>query len=125
MMSTFIEFFFNCKFKHLTGFPCPFCGLIRSFLCLIHLNLKESFLYNPLGIPIFIISFICFFNAFIEFGYKKNIKLIKQFHPFLAFLKRSLPSKYKELNSKHLFLLLAITLINWIIKIFFISSHYW
>lgn len=38
-----------CVFKAVTGLPCPFCGLTRSFVCTAHLSLREALQYHPLG----------------------------------------------------------------------------
>ncbi len=42
-----------CLFYHLTGLPCPGCGLTRSFVCLGHGHLRESLHWHPLGIAIY------------------------------------------------------------------------
>ncbi len=42
----------GCPFKALTGYPCPTCGMTRSFLALIHCNIKESLSYNPMTLPV-------------------------------------------------------------------------
>jgi len=36
-----------CPFRAMTGIPCPTCGMTRLLFALIHLNLREAFLYNP------------------------------------------------------------------------------
>ena len=38
-----------CPFFNTTGLPCPGCGLTRSFVCLGHGHLSESFQWHPLG----------------------------------------------------------------------------
>lgn len=42
-----------CLFYHLTGLPCPGCGLTRSFVCLGHGRLLEALHWHPLGPAIF------------------------------------------------------------------------
>lgn len=37
-----------CPLHALTGIPCPTCGLTRGLGCLLHGNLMEAFLFNPL-----------------------------------------------------------------------------
>ncbi len=44
-----------CLFYHLTGLPCPGCGLTRSFVCLGHGRLWESLHWHPLGPAIFLL----------------------------------------------------------------------
>jgi hypothetical protein len=43
----------TCPFYHLTGLPCPGCGLTRSFVCLAHGHWREAFSYHPLGPVLF------------------------------------------------------------------------
>jgi hypothetical protein len=47
-----------CLFKHFTGLPCPSCGSTRSVLQLFQGNLREAFLFNPIGYVIFIVLLI-------------------------------------------------------------------
>ncbi len=44
-----------CLFKKIFNIPCPVCGLTRSFKLIMHLQILESFEYNILGIPLFIL----------------------------------------------------------------------
>ena len=45
-----------CLFYHLTGLPCPGCGLTRSFVCLGHGHFWESLHWHPLGPVIFLLA---------------------------------------------------------------------
>lgn len=47
-----------CFFKYITNIPCPCCGLTRSFLSILRLDLVSAIKYNILGIPLFIIIVI-------------------------------------------------------------------
>jgi hypothetical protein len=38
-----------CLFRSLTGFRCPYCGLTRSFIASMHLDLVEAFRFHPAG----------------------------------------------------------------------------
>jgi hypothetical protein len=44
-----------CLFYHLTGLPCPGCGLTRSFVSLGHGHLLEALHWHPLGPAIFLL----------------------------------------------------------------------
>ena len=37
-----------CIVYHITGFPCPACGLTRAFLSLVQFDLRGAFAYHPL-----------------------------------------------------------------------------
>ena len=39
---------FTCLIKLITGFPCPSCGITRSYKALFHFNFSEAWNYNPL-----------------------------------------------------------------------------
>ncbi len=39
---------FTCFVKLITGFPCPFCGMTRSCLSLIHFKFSDAWNYHPL-----------------------------------------------------------------------------
>jgi len=43
-----------CGFYTITGIPCPTCGVTTSFAHAAHLQLKESFLVQPVGFLAFI-----------------------------------------------------------------------
>ena len=45
-----------CLFNRATGYPCPFCGLSRSFLNTGHGDLREAALHHPLGIPAYLLT---------------------------------------------------------------------
>ena len=39
----------SCRFRQLTGYSCPTCGLTRSFHAFSHLDLREAFRFHLLG----------------------------------------------------------------------------
>ena len=51
-----------CPFYKLTGYYCPGCGITRMCIALLHLQIKEAFLYNPVCFIIlpFIIALIIY-----------------------------------------------------------------
>ncbi len=38
-----------CTFKHLTGLPCLTCGMTRSWVSLVHGELRQALAWNPAG----------------------------------------------------------------------------
>ncbi len=38
-----------CAFHHLTGLPCPGCGLTRAWVSMAHGQLVSAFVWHPLG----------------------------------------------------------------------------
>lgn len=55
-----LGFEYSCVFKALTGIPCPTCGMTRSFMSLLRLDLKSAFYYHPLfwTVPLIAGSFL-------------------------------------------------------------------
>jgi hypothetical protein len=43
------QFYIICPLLTFTGIPCPFCGLTRSLLCLLHGEVAQAFWYHPFG----------------------------------------------------------------------------
>lgn len=39
----------TCMFYHVSGLPCPSCGMTRSVISLARLDLQNSLAFNPLG----------------------------------------------------------------------------
>jgi hypothetical protein len=46
-----------CIIKRCTGIPCPTCGFTRGLLALLHGNITQAWLYNPLLFSVLIIFF--------------------------------------------------------------------
>ncbi len=45
---------FHCPFRTLTGQPCPFCGMTRSWIAASHGHVAQSLAYNPGGVLLFV-----------------------------------------------------------------------
>lgn len=54
-----------CPMVIISGFPCPGCGLTRSFLYLASGRIMQSVQINPMGIPIAGILVYFFWNRYI------------------------------------------------------------
>jgi hypothetical protein len=60
-----------CPFRHLTGLPCPLCGMTRSVLCFFQGNWHASLLWHPLG-PLVGISMVMGFLTMVIPGIRIN-----------------------------------------------------
>ena len=48
------SFDIGCPILYLFDIPCPTCGVSRSLLSLVRLDIKGYFNYQPMGIPLLI-----------------------------------------------------------------------
>jgi len=88
-----------CIFINVTGLPCPFCGLSRSFQGLINLNIEDCLYYNPSSIFLFLLGGLVLSAVFVLslFNYKISVSN----------------------TNKLWFVLLIIFIVVWIINIIF------
>lgn len=42
----------HCPFHYITGIPCPTCGMGRSLLAMLRLDLAAAFSYHPMTLPV-------------------------------------------------------------------------
>ncbi len=47
--------FHTCLFRHLTGYPCMFCGMTRAFVLMAHGDVAGAWHMSPLGVPLFLL----------------------------------------------------------------------
>jgi len=70
------KFFPQCPFHYITGYDCPGCGSQRAVHYLLHFDIKNAFLSNPLlilAIPYLI------FGVYMEyFGGKEKLPKIRK-----------------------------------------------
>ena len=50
----------TCLFKWIFGIECPGCGITRAYISLLHLDLKQAFMYNHMfwAVPIFFLFYL-------------------------------------------------------------------
>lgn len=61
-----------CYFKTITHLPCPSCGATRSVQHLIHGDIKQALLTNPLGIVIAAIMMVTPLWILFDVFFKRN-----------------------------------------------------
>jgi uncharacterized protein DUF2752 len=62
-----------CAFRRFFGIPCPGCGMTRSLVALVHLDLRSAFAFHPLG-PIVIPYLAALWStAWISYAHSGNL----------------------------------------------------
>ena len=56
----------TCIFLEKTGYPCPTCGMSRSFYATSHFNFQEAFQFHHLGPVLYLFLLI----AFVKFSWE-------------------------------------------------------
>lgn len=90
-----------CLFKYIFKIPCPMCGITRGIICILNLEIIESFKYNILSLPIFILISIFYILYIISIIFKKDY-IYKYYNYFVL----------------HYKIIIIIFIINWIVNIF-------
>ena len=68
------QYFTICAFKHLTGLPCPGCGLTHSFCAIGRGDLMSGFGFNLLGPPLYACAILLWMrNALFLFGWYRPV----------------------------------------------------
>lgn len=65
---------FSCPILAFTGVPCPGCGLTRSFLSLVKLEIKNSFSYHLFGPILFVFLLVIIIYLLTEILSKRKTK---------------------------------------------------
>ena len=90
-----------CPFFHLTGIPCPGCGLTTSFAHAARLNFYEALVAQPFGLLLFVILTLSIPFSIILLRYRINLSQL-------------LIPRVKAIAT---YLLIVFCLISWIYKI--------
>lgn len=61
-----------CLVYNLFKFPCPGCGLTRSIIHILNMNIEESIQYNILGLPILVMFVVINIWILIDIIMKKQ-----------------------------------------------------
>ncbi|MDX2130196.1 MAG: DUF2752 domain-containing protein [Chloroherpetonaceae bacterium] len=70
-----------CIFKHVTGIPCPSCGVTRALEAFYQGDYHSAFLINPLFLPIFFA--LLFFPCWIVFDFiSKRVSFMNAYDSF-------------------------------------------
>lgn len=93
-----------CIFRNITGHPCPACGSTRSVQMIVSGELKDAFLFNPLGYIVATGMLLLPAWTLYDLITQRN----SAYHAFLAF-----DRKVKERPLLLAFILIPIIL-NWI-----------
>ena len=98
-----------CVFLHLTGIPCPGCGLTTSFAHAARLQFYESVITQPFGLVVFIIAVL-------------SVPLS------MHFIRRRVPwTKFNLSRGRNLVIRLTIALfiLSWLYKIAVMKGLFW
>lgn len=64
----------TCKFKEVSGLPCPSCGGTRAVICLVHGQILKSLYYHAAVIYIVVLSVIFFISQTLQQLTKGRVK---------------------------------------------------
>jgi len=98
-----------CAFLHLTGIPCPSCGLTTSVAHAARLHFYESITTQPFGLVVFIFAVL-------------SVPLS------IYFIRRRVPrSKFNRLRGRNFVIRLTIALfiLSWLYKIAVMKGLFW
>ena len=95
-----------CVFYNIFGIPCPACGMTRAFNRIFMLKVKESFDYNLLGVPLFIII-----NSYLIINFYSIIKNTDQINIYFE-------DFFQKYRTALIIVAAVIVMWNWIRNIY-------
>ncbi|OLP19876.1 hypothetical protein BST81_03280 [Leptolyngbya sp. 'hensonii'] len=66
--------FLVCPIRHLTGIPCPTCGMTRSFMAIARGDLPQAVTEHLLGPVLFIVFLLAIVHVLLELGTGRNFQ---------------------------------------------------
>ena len=91
-----------CAFYNIFGIPCPACGMTRAFNRIFMLKVKESFDYNLLGVPLFIII-----NSYLIINFYSIIKNTDQINIYFE-------DFFQKYRTALIIVSAVVVILNWI-----------
>ena len=91
-----------CVFYNIFGIPWPACGMTRAFNRIFMLKVKESFDYNLLGVPLFIII-----NSYLIINFYSIIKNTDQINIYFE-------DFFQKYRTALIIVSAVIVMLNWI-----------
>ena len=91
-----------CVFYNIFGIPCPACGMTRAFNIIFMLKVKESFDYNLLGVPLFIII-----NSYLIINFYSIIKNTDQINIYFE-------DFFQKYRTALIIVSAVVVILNWI-----------
>lgn len=67
----------TCVFYHLTGLPCPTCGITRSVAALAHLDFHRSVPMHPFGVPAVVLFGLWWMLSLYEIAIGKRTRVLR------------------------------------------------
>lgn len=64
--------FFLCPFLELSGLPCLFCGMTRSFMAMGGMDVGQAFTFHPLGPVFYILTIVAALGLSLSLAFKKR-----------------------------------------------------
>lgn len=86
-----LKFNVSCLIKKIFHIPCPACGMTRAFILILQFKIIESFSYNILAFPLFLLLGLAFILDIIDLILKKDylskmLKIIVKLFPLIIVL---------------------------------------
>lgn len=64
--------FIVCPFLELSGLPCLFCGMTRSFMSMGGLDIGQAFTFHPLGPAFYLLTVLAALGLALSLAFKKR-----------------------------------------------------